>query len=364
MQLARRGLRVLGIDRYAPPHVRGSSHGRTRLIREAYYEGPMYVPLVRRAYELWAAFEKDADGVPVLHSAGSLMVGALDSVLVEGTLGSARRHGVEHELLDADELRRRFPAFSPHGETVAVYEPGSKLLDPERIVALQLELAARAGAQLQYGEQVLGLEPVLGGVEVRTDRGTWVARQVVLCAGPWAATLLGDVGRFLEVERQVQHWWTPAGDRDVVSPARMPVSMWELADGHIFYTMPDRGDGVKVGWHHGGVVVGADAVERKVEQGEIDVIADLLRRFVPGARGVPSGHQVCLYTNTPDRHFLVDRHPGNARILVVSACSGHGFKFASVIGEIVADLVTTGGCAFDLSRFSFERFTRAPRSST
>lgn len=356
LHLARRGLRVLGIDRYAPPHVRGSSHGRSRLIREAYYEDPLYVPLVRRSLELWRDLERETNGVPLVVRTGSLMIGAPDSGLVSGTLDSARRHAVEHELLSAEELRWRFPAFSPHGEMVAVYEPGSSLLDPERIVALQLELAGRAGAQLLYGETVLGWDPILGGVALRTDRGSHLASQVVLSAGGWAPRLLAPLAVPLEVERQVQSWWAPAGAPDLVAAGRMPVSMWQLASGRIFYTMPDRGDGVKAGWHHNGQAVDPDAVDRVMSTVEADEIAELLRRFVPAACGERRGYEVCLYTNTPDRHFLVDRHPGDARVLIVSACSGHGFKFASVIGEIVTDLLTTGRCAFDLGAFRATRW--------
>ena len=286
------------------------------------------------------------------------MIGARDSGIVTGTLASAGRHQVPYELLDADQVTRRFPAFSPLDDMVGVYEPGASVLRPERIVALQLELASRAGASLQFGEQALGWEPVPGGIELRTERNAWSARHLVCCAGPWTGALLSAAALPLTVERQVQTWWEPSRDPELFSSDRMPVSMWQLANGTVFYTMPNRGDGVKAGWHHNGPTVDPDTVDRDVTPAENASVADLLRRFVPHAKGQRLHQTVCLYTNTPDGHFIVDELPGHERVLVVSACSGHGFKFASVMGEIVADLVTTGRCAFDLAPFRLSRFSR------
>ncbi|MGQ0648795.1 MAG: N-methyl-L-tryptophan oxidase [Gemmatimonadaceae bacterium] len=362
-ELSRRGLRVLGIDRYAPPHFHGSSHGRTRLIREAYYEDPLYVPLVRRAYDRWHALAREAGGDSLVTRTGSLMIGAPDSELVRGTLRSAEEHAVPHQLLSADRLHQLFPAFAPLDEMVGVHEPGSSLLDPERIIALHLELAARAGAQLGFGERVSDWQLEEGGVQVRTDRGTYLARYIVLAAGAWAASLVPSLALPLEVERQVQCWWEPIRWPELHRIDRMPVSMWELGNGKVFYTMPDTGAGVKIGWHHNGRPVDPDGVDRELSGAEGSAIADLLRRFLPNAKGRRLAHEVCLYTNTPDRHFIVDRHPEDERVLIVSACSGHGFKFASVIGEIVADLLTQGGCAFDLGAFRASRFEGRPARS-
>jgi sarcosine oxidase len=356
LHLARRGLRVLGIDRFAPPHELGSSHGRARLIREAYYEDPLYVPLVRRAYELWRALEHEV-ATPVLHRSGAVMIGAAESELVTGTLESAVRHDVVHEVLDARQLHQRFPVLVPLDDMVGVFEPGASLLVPETIVGLQVELASRAGATLVFGETVLGWAGGTDGVELRTDRGTCVARHVVCCAGAWTPGLVAGMSTLLEVERQVQQWWAPARLEDDFGIGRMPVTLWELANGRVFYTMPDMGHGLKVGWHHGGAVTDPDRVDRAVSPEEHAGIADLLRRFTPAAKGERLSTQVCLYTNTPDRHFIVDHLPGDPRVLLVSACSGHGFKFASVLGEVVSDLVTTGRSAFDLTPFRLARFS-------
>ena len=364
LHLARRGKRVIGFDRFTPPHGMGSSHGKVRLIREAYYEDPLYVPLVRRAYELWRLLQAEAGGDTLLVQTGSLMIGTPGKPLVDGTLSSAVRHGVAHELLDAPALASRFPMFTPLDDMVGVFEPGSSLLVPERIIALHLELAARAGATLRFGEAVEGWDSAEGGIEVRVKAQRYRARQLVCCAGAWTGQLLAALGLPLAVERQVQTWWEPARFPDLFHVGRMPVSMWQLGDERVFYTMPDRGDGIKIGWHHGGAHVNADTVDREVSLAEHAAITDLLRRFVPHAKGQRLTHEVCLYTNTPDGHFIVDAHPGQPGVVVVSACSGHGFKFASAIGEAVADLVTEGACRHDLTPFRLSRWPqRDPRNA-
>ncbi len=356
LHLARRGWRVLGVDRHRPPHTYGSSHGRTRLIREAYYEHPLYVPLVRRAYELWRAMERDF-GTPLLRRTGSLMVGRAESELVRGTLASAQQHAVDHDVLPAERLPKVFPAFQPLEDMVAVHEPGSSLLYPETIVSAQLELAARSGATLEFGQPVTAWEPALGGVDVRIGDRQVIASHLVLATGAWIGDLVPTLP--VVVERQLQQWWEPARHAEVFAAGRMPVSMWQLNDDRIFYTMPDLGEGVKIGWHHSGSTVTADTVDRTVSHAENASISDLLRRFLPHAKGERLGSEVCLYTNTPDAHFIVGSHPAEGAVTVLSACSGHGFKFASVMGEVVADRLTTGSAAFDLTPFSPARWGSA-----
>ncbi|MCC6316754.1 MAG: N-methyl-L-tryptophan oxidase [Gemmatimonadaceae bacterium] len=357
LHLARRGVRVLALDRYAPPHDHGSSHGKTRLIREAYFEAPLYVPLVRRAYELWHQLSAEI-GSPLIQPCGALMIGTPDSAVIAGTLESARHHAVPHERLDAQEIHRRFPPFTPLDDMIGVHEPGAGLLEPERVIALHLELATRSGAALMYGCRLERWESADGGVTIYTDQGSFSAHQLVLACGAWVPGLLPQLP--LEVERQVLHWWIPARTPEAFRADRMPASLWSLHDGTMFYTMPDTGHGLKTGWHHHGERADPDAVDRTVSRAEHAAMTDLLRRFVPAGKGTRRESQVCLYTNTPDQHFLIDRLPGEPRVLAVSACSGHGFKFSSVIGEVVADLVTTGMCAFDLSPFRLSRFGRQP----
>lgn len=354
LELARRGLRVIGFDRYAPPHTFGSSHGHVRLIREAYYEGPVYVPMVRRAFELWRALDGQAGG-RLLTPAGVLMIGHPESAIVTGAAQSARMYGIPFEMLDAAEVMARFPAFVLDAGHVALYEPGAALLHAELCIAFELELASRHGAELRYHEPVETWHPVGDAIDIRTASGGYRVRQLVLSPGAWLPELSGGLALPLTVERQVQYWWDPA-QSDYFQAGRMPVAMLELGDGRLFYTMPDTGHGVKIGWHHTGQATNPTDVDRTVSVDERSAIRELLDRYMPLAQGTERTHAVCLYTSTPDAAFILDRHPQVDRALVVSACSGHGFKFAPVIGEIVADLVTTGQSAFDLTPFALKRF--------
>lgn len=361
LHLARRGCRVLGFDRFTPPHSLGSSHGRTRIIREAYFEHPSYVPLLQRAYQLWRELEAQA-GETLLLQTGGIMIGAPESEIVSGALASAREHGLPHESLDAREIHRRFPALSPEPDMIGVFEPRAGVLFPERCIARHLEAARTHGADLHPDEPVLGWEPSPdGGVTVTTTRAVHHAQQIVVTAGAWAASLCPGLALPFRIERQVLHWFEPvprsthsnatAESRPDWSPARCPVHLWQCDGNEFFYGFPDTGEGVKVARHHGGAETTADTVDRTVSSAEVEGMRSLLRRFLPGANGPLRESAVCVYTNTPDGHFWIDRHPQHPQVLVASPCSGHGFKFASVMGEVLADLVTTGNSRFDLRLF-------------
>jgi sarcosine oxidase len=354
--LAQRGVAAIGLDRFSPPHERGSSHGRTRLIREAYYEHPMYVPLVRRAFALWHELEQRAGGGPLFVRTGSLMFGSEESDIVRGTIRSASEFGVPHEVLSARDVRRRFPAFTPLDEMVGVFEPGSGLLAPEAAVSAMLRLAEGLGARVVRDTRVTEVRASTDVVELATGGEPVRARQAVLCAGPWMPELVP--GLPAAVERQVMHWFEPAREPELCGPGAMPVSMWQLASGAVFYTMPTLGSGVKAGWHHPGSLTTADAVHRAVSNDEWAAVTDAMRRFAPVAKGPRAGAEVCLYTRTPDDHFILGRWPATPAVYVVSACSGHGFKFAPAIGEIVAEELVSDATSADLAPFSPERFER------
>ncbi len=356
LTLARRGLRVLGIDRHVPPHVHGSSHGKTRMIREVYHENPFYVPMVRRAYQLWEELGHDAGGRTFLVKTGGLYIGPNESPTVKGSLASAMQFRIPHEVLSAGKLHRRFPTFSPLDEWVGVYELRAGVLHVDPILESLLTMARAKGVEFRVGEEVKTIESVGGGVRVTTTRGTHDARQVVVAAGPWAPQLLSDLSLPLTVEREVSHWFEPARDEHLFAGDRMPVSLWEFGPNKFFYTIPDVGDGVKVGFHHSGEFTSADADRRPVGPDELARITDMLRRFLPFAKGHLRQSATCLYTNTPDGSFIVDRHPAHRGVIVLSACSGHGFKFAPVLAECVADLVAGQKPAFDLSPFALGRF--------
>lgn len=352
--LARRGARVAGIDRFAPPHTHGSTHGRTRIIREAYYESPIYVPLLRRAYELWEALERES-GESLFRETGGLMIGPEHGELVSGALRSAREHDIAHELLDGPAMRRRFPQFRVPAGHVALLEKRAGILFPERCVATALRRAQHDGADIRTDERLLSWEAGTDLVRCRTDRGEFTVARLVLCVGPWLPELLAALALPLDVERQTFHWFIPDEDRERFGPARCPIALWEYDTGRLVATFPDFGDGVKVGIHHEGEITTPERCRRTISPEEDEVTAALLERCLPGAAATLADSAVCLYTNTPDHHFLVDRHPASARVVVVSPCSGHGFKFASVIGEIAAELALGESPSFDLEPFRMKR---------
>jgi sarcosine oxidase len=346
--LAQRGVSVLGLDRFTPPHALGSSHGQTRIIREAYFEHPLYVPLVQRAYELWAELERDS-GRELLRITGGLSIGRADGVLVSGARRSALEHRLPHELLSSNEIQRRYPALHPAEDMVALWEPRAGVLSPEACIETHLALARAAGATLQLGEQVRRWS----ATSLSTERGEYRYRRLLIAAGAWTGALLQGRGVPLSVERQVLHWFHPVRHQSLFAPERCPVHLWEPAPRQYFYGFPDLGTGVKVAIHHGGETTTPDRVRREVADEDVQAMRGLLRRFLPDADGALRSSVVCLYTNTPDEHFWIGLIDGEAT--VASACSGHGFKFASVIGEVLADLLTGREPAFDLSLFATRR---------
>jgi sarcosine oxidase len=355
--LARRGKRVLGIERYAPGHDRGSSHGRTRIIRLGYFEHPSYVPLLRHAYRLWRDLESAA-GRELLHVTGIAEIGPPNGVLIKGTLASARIHDLPHELIAAPELMRRFPAFKVPPDYVAVLQPNGGTLEAEGAVAAQLALATAAGAHIRNGEQVRAVEPREGCVRIVTDRASVDAGAAIVTVGPWLPSFLPTLGAPLRVTREVMTWFAPA-DAQALLPGRTPVFIIESRHG-IHYGIPPRGDihaGIKVAkHHHRNETVDPDAYDREVSADDEALIRAAIAEHIPAANGRLVAAKTCLYTMTPDGDFLIDRLPGASNIIVVSPCSGHGFKFAPVIGEIVADLATTGATPHDIAPFSLRRF--------
>ncbi|HEY8394571.1 MAG TPA: N-methyl-L-tryptophan oxidase [Thermaerobacter sp.] len=335
--LARRGRRVLGLDRFTPPHDFGSSHGRSRIIRQAYFEHPAYVPLVLRAYELWRALEKDA-GEELLVETGGLMIGTPDSEVVAGTTESAQQHGLSYRMLSPEDVGRWFPAFRLEPDEVAVYEESAGVLFPERCVEAHLRLARQAGAELRFGEPVESWVAGDSSVSVRTSSGRYQAERLVLAAGPWNPDLLG-MELSLEVERQVSCWFRPA-ERPEWFEERFPIFVWQLDGERALYGLPGlQGEGIKVGFHHGGETGHPDRLSREVGSADVEPLREVLRRRLPLLDGEPERAAVCFYTNTPDKHFLLGVHPQHAPVVIAGGCSGHAFKFCPVIGEAVADLV-------------------------
>ena len=359
--LAARGLRVLGLERFAPRHAMASWHGDSRIIRELYFEHPLYVPLVQRAYALWEELETES-GERLMTIGGGLMIGPREGMLVAGTLRSAAEHGLPAELLTPAEVRARFPAYALEDDLVAVLDPRAGFLRPEACVDAHRSLAARRGAELRYEEPVLAWEPDGAGVRVHTARGACTADRLLLTAGAWTHGLLPGLDLALEVERQVVFWFDPpAGDADDYAPERCPIYAWEHTSGFIGYGFPRLERGVKAAlMHQGETSAHPDEVRRAVDEAEVEPLRAALRKMLPGMAAAPvRGHAVCLFTNAPDTDFAIGFHPEHPQVLVSSPCSGHGFKFASAIGELHADLLTEGRSRFDLAPFRLDRFASA-----
>ncbi|MBL0170321.1 MAG: N-methyl-L-tryptophan oxidase [Gemmatimonadaceae bacterium] len=356
-QLARRGHRVLGLDRFDPPHAMGSSHGQSRIIREAYFEDPRYVPLVQRAYACWAELEAER-GATIFRQTGGLMLGPPDGTLVRGARLSAELHRLPHELLDAKEVARRFPAFRPDPEMVGVWEPRAGVLLPEIAIESALTVARRNGAEVHTGESLVGWSAIAGGVEVVTTAGRYTAASLVLSVGAWTRQLVEELALPLVVQRNVLLWFAPVRTPERFTPDAFPIFISEHDPGQMWYGFPDLGDGVKVARHHFGGATHPDSIDRDVSMDEVEGVRAIIRRHIPDADGMLRQTAVCMYTNAPDEHFVIGRHPGHPAVIVASPCSGHGFKFASAIGELLADLATDREPSFDLSLFALDRFGR------
>ena len=357
-QLAARGLRVLGLDRFHPPHTLGSSHGGSRVIREMAFEHPRYVPLARRSYTLWAELEAAA-GRQLLIPTGAAYIGAPGSSLVAGSRDSARAHGIASEELSAAQVTARWPQFRPDAGMVGLLEHKAGVLRPELCVQSLLDAAVARGAALRLEEPLVSWQADRGQVRVETAGGSFTAGHLVLAMGPWMPDELARAGAAVWVERVVQHWFTPA-DRALMDPARCPIFLFEDADGVIVYGFPMLDGVVKAAVHHRGESVNADTVRREVGRDEVARVQGYLARWLPAANGPYQRSAVCLYTNAADGDFIIDRHPAHERVVLLSPCAGIGFKFAPVIGEIAAALVTGKRPAFDLAPFALQRPGTAP----
>ncbi|MGO4572135.1 N-methyl-L-tryptophan oxidase [Microvirga sp. 2TAF3] len=367
-QLAKRGVKAIGIDRFRPPHDRGSTHGETRITRQAIGEGAAYVPLALRSNEIWQELE-EATGESLLNQNGCLIIGRLGEgssgpirkSFLATTLTAAKTYGIPHEVLDAAEIRYRYPQFTPQDGEVGYFEPGGGYLSPERCVAAHLTRAKDLGASIQLGTKVLSAAPIGGGVRIVTDQGEILASQVIVSAGAWAPALLGaPFDRLLSPSRQVMHWFTVKEDMALLW-ARSPVFIWAPGSDprDVFYGFPSLpgSSAIKTAGEQYDEGTAPDLVERFIDPAESQAMYDMhLAGRVRGIRTNAVKAVTCLYTITPDSHFLIDRHPENERILVVSPCSGHGFKHSAAIGEAAAQIVTEGRSGTDLSTFALSRF--------
>jgi len=352
--LAERGARVLGLERYTIPHSYGSSHGITRIIRLAYAEHPDYVPLLRRAYSLWRTLEQRA-GERLLFITGGVDAGPLDGPIVAGSLEACRQHGLAHELLDAATLNRRVPGFRLPDPHVAVYQPDGGFLLAQRCVLAHASAARHAGAEIHEQERALTWTPDGLTVRVRTERQEYVARALVVTAGPWTSALVPDLRWLAVPERQVVLWTAPRRP-ELFGVGAFPIFYMEAIEGR-FYGIPSHdGSGFKVGkYHHRRQRSDPDRMDRTCHDEDEAVLRVALRRYFPDADGPTVNMQTCLFTNSPDEHFIIDRHPEAPNVVVAAGFSGHGFKFCTVVGEILADLALDGGTRHRIDLFRWNR---------
>ncbi|GAA3398216.1 N-methyl-L-tryptophan oxidase [Cryptosporangium minutisporangium] len=351
--LAARGQRVLGLEQFGPAHARGSSHGGSRIIRQSYFEDPAYVPLLLRAYELWEDLERTS-GADLLTLTGGLYLGPAESTTVAGSLAAAREWGLPHQVLDAAAIRSRFPTLRPRDDEVGLYEDRAGFVRPEASVAAQLAVAGRLGAELHFEEPVLDWSANGGGVAVTTARGTYTAGHLVVSPGAWAPRVLADLGLPLRVERQVQYWFQPVGGVEPYLPERHPIYIWEDRSGVQTYGFPsiDGPDGgVKIAFFRKGTDADPDTLDREVHTEEIAAMAERSGRDLPTLPGTFLRGAACMYTTTPDEHFVIAPHPEHPRVTVACGFSGHGFKFVPVVGEVLADLAIDGTTRHPIALF-------------
>jgi sarcosine oxidase len=357
--LARRGASVLGIERFNIPHDRGSSHGFSRMIRMSYYEHPDYVPLLRRAWKLWEDLEAET-GQKILYATGGVYIGPPNSEFIEKTRRSAETYGLPHDMLDATQLAAKCPQFFVPRDWIAMHEQFAGLLIPERAISAHVDLAIKFGAEIHGNERVLDWTEDSTGVTVRTARGEHHAEKLIVCGGAWSDRLVRDLGVELFVTRQVWGWVQPKRPR-MFELGSMPVWAIDHLDGSIHYGFPLMPDnpGLKVAHHYHGPRVDPETIVRDPLPGDEDDFRPVLSKYLPEADGPLLSIRTCMYTVSPDSHFIIDRLPRHDRVTVACGFSGHGFKFATVVGEVLADLAMHGKSEMPIGFLGFGRFVAA-----
>jgi sarcosine oxidase len=354
---ARRGARTIGIERFELGHDRGASGGRSRIIRKAYFESPQYVPLLERAYDLWRELERSS-GTRLLQLCGVLIAGDPRSQIVAGVGDAARRYGIPVERLTASELRERFPQMEPLPGEIGILEPEAGIVFPEAGIAAHLDSARQAGATLIGSTRVLDANRTGEGFALRLDGGrTIAARHAIVCAGPWLASAFAGLHVPISVQRNVLYWFAPL--EPVFSPDRLPAFLLDRPGLPApLYGFPDLGDGVKIAFHGHGDHVDPDALDRDVHEGEIATVHAALHDWMPQAAGAFLDGKACMYAMTPDAHFAIGRDPASG-LVVAGGFSGHGYKFAPVVGELLAQLALDGRTRLDIGFLSPQRFRQS-----
>lgn len=357
--LAKRGAKVLGLEAFTPAHDKGSSHGESRIIRQAYFEDPAYVPLVLRAYELWDQLEAESNE-DLLNITGGVAIGLSQGGLITGCLKSAERHGLGHDLFDANEMNRRFPQFALAEDEVAFYEQKAGYLRPEECIRQHLRLASKRGADLRFEEPVLSWTASESGdgVSVVTEKETYQAKSLVISVGPWTNEFVRSLPVSLTVSRRVMFWLNPTTQHSAFDKRVFPIFIWEPEQGPLFYGFPrtDESGDPKVAIHSGDEDCTPSTIDRSIHPRDIAAIRSAIKFRIPALNGEVSHAATCMYTMTPDKHFIIDAHPRHPQVSIAAGFSGHGFKFSSVVGEILSDLAMTRNTSSDIALFSGSRF--------
>lgn len=357
--LAKRGLNVLGIEQFQIPHEMGSSHGLTRIIRLAYYEDPSYVPLLRRTYDLWKTLEDDA-GETLFYQTGSIDMGAEDSEVFAGSLKSCIEHDLEHEVLDYKALNQRFPGYRVPSDIKAVFQPQGGLLVPEKCIEAHAKVAQQNGATIHTDERVQGWDILADGrVQVTTDRGIYYAEKLVVAGGAWASKLVPNLVDKVTMERQVLIW-LETQKPEWFALDRFPVWNGEFEEGR-YYGFPEFNPsgttpGMKYGrWHHRHELIDPDTIDRNIYPEDEALLRQFGEKYFPDGAGQTLNMKACMFTNTADEHWVLQTLPDAPQVSVAAGFSGHGFKMASVIGEIMADLAQHGTTEHDIGLHRLER---------
>lgn len=367
-QLAKRGNKVLGIDQFSPPHIFGSSHGDTRITRQAIGEGKQYTPLSLRSYEIWEELEKET-GKKLLEKCGGLIISSKEKTAInhvenffENTIAVAKKFHIKHEILDATQIRKRFPQFNIQNNEIGYYEPNAGFLRPEECIKTQISLAEKYGAIIHKNEKVESFSEDNNIIHVKTNLGEYKADKIIIAAGPWLPTLIEDkYAKFFKVIRQVLFWFDVKISIKQFEPKNFPIFIWELqGDKQGIYGFPaidGQNGGIKIASEQYQTITTADTVNREVSQEEIRAMYEnFVAPYFPDLSNKCLKAVSCLYTVTPDFHFVIDTHPKHKRIILASPCSGHGFKHSAAIGEVLAQLAIEGKSNIDISSFSLKRF--------
>jgi len=367
-QLAKRGNKVLGIDQFAPPHIYGSSHGDTRITRQAIGEGEQYTPLALRSYEIWQEIEQET-GKKLLNITGGLIISSTAKTAIthvenffDNTITAAKKFNIRHEILDARQIREKFPQFNIQDNEIGYYEYNAGFLRPEACVGAQLALAEKHGASLYKNEKVLDFREKNGSILLKTNRGEYEANTLIVSAGPWIPTLLEEsYSKYFKIMPQVLFWFDVQGSIDQFTPEHFPVFIWEL-QGHPqgmygFPAIDGQHGGVKIASEQYATTTTADTVNREVTHEQIqEMYKNFVEPYFPSLQNTCIKAVTCLYTVTPDSHFVIATHPTYASVVIASPCSGHGFKHSAAIGEVLSQLVIDGKSKIDINGFTIERF--------